>query len=167
MKKICLIIFIVLGGRLNTLAPVLDREYRNNRFEQIVKVIEEKIAFNKRVDLLLQTIKIVESGGDYTVKGKSSEYGAYQFTSATYKMYSYLYFKELLPMTPENQDKIARKKIENLVKTGFTDSEIASFWNSGSPKWEGKIGINKYGVKYNVPKYVEKFDKTIKKLNIV
>ena len=70
-------------------------------------------------------------------------------------------------MTPENQDKIARKKIENLVKAGFTDSEIASFWNSGSLKWEGKIGINKYGVKYNVPKYVENFNNTIKKLNTV
>ena len=167
MKKICLIIFIVLGAHLNTLAPVLNKEYRNNRFEQIVKIIEEEIAFNKRVDLLLQTIKIIESGGNYNIKGKSSEYGAYQFTSATYRMYSYLYFKKLLPMTPENQDKIARKKVENLVKAGFTDSEIASFWNSGSPKWEGKIGINKYGVKYNVPKYVEKFNKTIKKLNTV
>lgn len=167
MKKICLIIFIVLGGHLNTLAPVLDGEYRNNRFEQIVKVIEEEIAFNKRVDLLLQAIKIIESRGNYSVKGESSEYGAYQFTNATYRMYSYLYFKELLPMTPENQDKIARKKIENLVKAGFTDSEIASFWNSGSPKWEGKIGINKYGVKYNVPKYVENFNNTIKKLNTV
>jgi hypothetical protein len=167
MKKICLIIFIVLGAHLNTLAPILDKEYRNNRFEQIVKIIEEEIAFNKRVDLLLQAIKIVESGGDYTIKGKSGEIGAYQFTRATYRMYSYLYFKELLPMTPENQDKIARKKIENLVKAGFTDSEIASFWNSGSPKWKGKVGVNKYGVKYNVPKYVEKFNETIKKLNTV
>ena len=167
MKKICLIIFIVLGDHLTTLAPVLDGEYKNNRFEQIVKVIEEEIAFNKRVDLLLETIKIIESGGNYSIKGKSLEYGAYQFTSTTYRMYSYLYFKELLPMTPENQDKIARKKIENLVKAGFTDSEIASFWNSGSPEWEGKIGINKYGVKYNVPKYVENFNNTIKKLNTV
>lgn len=167
MKKICLIIFIVLGARLITLAPVLDKEYKNNRFEQIVKVIEEKIAFNKRVDLLLETIKIIESGGNYNTKGKSLEYGAYQFTNATYRMYSYLYFKELLPMTPENQDKIARKKVENLVKAGFTDSEIASFWNSGSPKWEGKIGVNKYGVKYNVPKYVSDFNNTLNKLKEV
>ena len=94
MKKICLIVFIVLGGHLNTLAPVLDGEYKNNRFEQIIKVIEEEIAFNKRVDLLLQAIKIIESRGNYSVKGESSEYGAYQFTSATYRMYSYLYFKE-------------------------------------------------------------------------
>lgn len=171
MKKVCgiiiLILLINLGAHQDSLAPVLSIEYRDSRFNTTVKLIEEEIVFNKRVSILLKAIKLVESKGDYTAKGESGEKGAYQFTNATYRMYSYLYFKELLPMTPENQDKIATKKIENLVRAGFTDSEIASFWNCGSPKWEGKIGVNKYGVKYNVPQYVKNINKAIKKLNSI
>jgi hypothetical protein len=161
MRKLCLIISLILVISLTSKAPNLDRTYLEQRFEHTVQTILNEIAFNKRVDLLLETIKYIESRNNYHLKGGSREYGAYQFTRATWRYYSYMFFKELLDITiPENQDKVARAKVEMLVKNGFTNEEIAAFWNSGTRNnWKTKIGINKYGVKYDVPKYVETFIK--------
>jgi hypothetical protein len=161
MKRLCLITILILAISLKAKAPNLGTEYLEQRFNNYVQTILEEIALNKRIDTIVETIKFVESSGRYHLKGKSREYGAYQFTKATWRYYSYIFFKELLDITiPENQDKVARAKVEMLVKNDFTDEEIAAFWNSGTKdNWENKIGINKYGVRYNVPRYVEKFMK--------
>lgn len=163
MKKLCLIL-ITTFLFLNSYAPEVNPEINGQRVKESLYELLKKQAFIERVNLLLESIKLVESGGNYTLKGESGEIGAYQFTNSTYRMYSYLYFKELLPMTPENQDKIAKKKIENLIKAGFTNSEIYSIWNCGKPDWKGRIGVNRHGVKYNVPYYVDKANKTFNKL---
>jgi hypothetical protein len=162
MKKLCLITILILAISLNVKAPNLGKDYLEQRFETTVQTILDEINLNKRIDLLLETIKIVESRNRYNLKGGSMEYGAYQFTRATWKYYSYMFFKKLLDITiPENQDKVARAKVEMLVRNEFTNEEIAAFWNSGTRNnWETKVGTNKYGVKYSVPNYVKNFIKT-------
>ena len=146
---------------INIYAPTLDQEeQRNARMEEEMRRIERE----KRIDLLLEAIRIVESGGVYDTKGASGEYGAYQFTKPTWRMYSYLYFREILDMTPENQDKVARRKVEKLVDNGFSDKEIASFWNSGRRDWRGRVGVNQWGVRYDVPNHVRKVDSVLTKI---
>lgn len=104
---------------------------------------------------LTKAIRRVESGGDYTIKGASGESGAYQFMPATWKVAAKKYLGNAnAPMTPVNQDKAAYYNILDLKNQGYTPKQIASIWNSGKPNWEGKVGVNSKGVKYDVPKYV-------------
>jgi hypothetical protein len=113
---------------------------------------------------IANSIKQVESGGNYYAEGGSGEYGAYQFMPETWASWSKEYankvlkksVKELEP-TPENQDAVALWKIKQWVSNGLSPQEVAAKWNSGSEKgWEDKIGVNSFGVKYNVPAYVKK-----------
>ena len=108
------------------------------------------------INNILHVIRIVESQGNYSAKGKSKEYGAYQFTATTWRAYCYKYFGKHLMPSVENQDLVAYLKVSELVDKGYSLAEIASIWNSGSPQWKNRIGVNQYGVKYNVPKYVSK-----------
>ena len=112
----------------------------------------------QRIDNILLTLRTIESQGDYEAVGKSREYGAYQFTPESFAQYSYRHFGELLDITlPENQDKVARKKVEELIDKGYTEEQIASIWNSGRASYEGRVGVNRFGVRYDVPKYVNNF----------
>jgi len=121
---------------------------------------------------IANTIKQIESNGNYNAKGASGEYGAYQFMPKTWYEWSSQYVAEtfgipvddqtgVLDATQENQDAIAEWKIQQWLNKGYTPEQVASMWNSGSPDWEGKVGTNKQGVDYNVPKYVENFVNTL------
>lgn len=157
MKKLCILIFIV-GVNLSSYAPNLDKEFVKSQNEQIIKEINKKLQFIERLNKLLKTIRIIETRENYHLSGLSKEYGAYQFTKVTWEYYSKKYFNEVLDITiPENQDKVAQKKVTELINKGYNDAEIASIWNCGSKYYKGKIGVNKYGIKYNVPKYVKEF----------
>jgi len=111
---------------------------------------------------IVDSIKNVESGGDYNAKGKSGEFGAYQFMPRTWDAWSGEFTQatkgqaQTLVPTPANQDAVATWKIEQLQKQGYTPDQIASIWNSGSPDYAGKTGTNSQGVKYDVPGYVKK-----------
>jgi muramidase (phage lysozyme) len=102
-------------------------------------------------------------GGNYNAKGASGEFGAYQFMPSTWSQWSKEYLvategsanRSLAP-TPENQDAVATFKIQQLLNQGYTPSQIASIWNSGSPDPTGKIGTNSKGVAYNTPEYVKR-----------
>ena len=122
----------------------------------------------QRVENILSTIRILESANDYSAEGGSGEYGAYQFKFSTFDKFSREYFGELLDIKiPENQDMVARKKVEALIDAGFSDTDIAAIWNSGSHLgWQNKAGVNKHGVRYNVPRYVEKFIATLGTMEI-
>jgi hypothetical protein len=112
---------------------------------------------------IANTIKEIESSGDYKAKGASGEFGAYQFMPSTWESWSQEYLKSIkgpamsLEMTPEYQDRVAQFKIQQWLDKGYTPEQIASLWNSGSPDWKGKVGTNSKGVKYNTPAYVERF----------
>lgn len=119
---------------------------------------------NATVDQIADAIKQIESGGNYEAKGASGENGAYQFMPSTWAGWSSQYASQVLqksvkslPMTPENQDAVAKWKIQSWLSQGYAPEQIASLWNSGSPDWQGKVGKNKMGVNYNVPAYVDKF----------
>jgi len=106
---------------------------------------------------LAKSIRKVESNGNFEAKGASGENGAYQFMPATWKEWSTKYLgEENAPLTRQNQNKVAYSKIKELKDEGYRPSQIASIWNSGGAEWEGKVGTNKFGVKYDVPSYVGK-----------
>lgn len=161
MKRFIVLLFILFT--LNSYAPN-DPNYQEKvtNFTEWYKIQQDKI---ERIENLMYAIRMVESGGDYERKGASGEYGAYQFTKASWRMYSYLYFEELLPMTKEYQDSVAYVKVKNLVNAGFTDLEIASIWNCGKPDWKGRKGVNRDGVRYDVPHHVKKIERVLAERN--
>lgn len=109
---------------------------------------------------LTKAIRQHESGGDFTIKGKSGESGAYQFTAPTWKSYA----KEILgdenaEMTPQNQNKVAYTKVKQWKDSGKNVGQIASMWNAGEGRpnayKENYSGTNKYGVHYDTPAYAK------------
>lgn len=120
-------------------------------------------------DELAEAIKQVESGGNYNAKGASGENGAYQFMPDTWTQWSSEYARNVLqqsnaklPMTPENQDAVAKWKIQQWLNQGLTPQQVAAKWNSGSEfGWENKKGVNSKGVAYDVPAYVNKVNNAL------
>lgn len=109
---------------------------------------------------LTKAIRQHESGGDFNIKGKSGEIGAYQFTAPTWKGYA----KEILgdenaQMTPENQNKVAYTKVKQWKDSGKNVGQIASMWNAGEGRpdayKEKNVGTNKFGVHYDTPAYAK------------
>ena len=133
-------------------------------------LVQQKISSSPQN--ILSAIKAIESGGNYNARGASGEIGAYQFMPATWSSWSSGYLQSigknpnqaLLP-TPDNQDKVAGWKINQLFSQGYTPQQIASIWNSGQPEWQGKVGVNKFGAKYNVPAYVDKFTNALQRVS--
>lgn len=123
-------------------------------------------------DDIANAIKTVESSGNYNAKGGSGENGAYQFMPSTWASWSKDYAAQVLgksvgnmAMTPENQDAVARWKIQSWLDQGLNAEQIAAKWNSGSETgWETKIGTNSKGVAYNVPAYVNKVTGALKNI---
>lgn len=109
---------------------------------------------------LAKAIRQTETRGQaepYTAKGASGEYGAYQYTEGTWNADAKKYLGAAVPLTSATklqQNEVAYKKLADLKAAGNNVGQIASIWNSGSPEWEGKVGINSKGVKYDVPQYV-------------
>lgn len=118
-------------------------------------------ALDPQVVALAKAIRSVETKGQkdpYTAKGASDEFGAYQYTTGTWAADAKSFLGKEVPLasaTREQQNEVAYKKLLSLKQQGYNPGQIASIWNSGSPEWEGKVGVNKYGVKYDVPKYVD------------
>lgn len=106
---------------------------------------------------LAKAIRQAETGNK-PVAGKSGELKSrYQFLPSTWKSWSKQYLGiDNAPLTLENENKVAYSKIKELKDKGLNPAQIASVWNSGSTKWEGKVGVNKQGVKYDVPLYVNR-----------
>lgn len=110
---------------------------------------------------LAKAIRQTESGGDFTAKGKSGEYGAYQFTQPTWETYSKKYGVNvpLEQATPEQQNEVAYKQIKEWKDQGYNVGQIASMWNAGDSKpdayIEGNKGVNKYGAKYDTKAYAK------------
>ena len=161
MKRLILIIFLLLTFKLY--APN-DPDYQE-KVKDFTEWYHEQLNKQIRIERLMYAIREVESGHDYEKSGMSGEYGAYQFTRATWRMYSYLYFDRLLPMTKEYQDSVAYLKVKNLVNAGFSDLEIASIWNCGKPDWRGRKGVNRHGVRYDVPNHVRKIERVLAERN--
>jgi hypothetical protein len=111
---------------------------------------------------LANAIKKTESGGNYGAVGASGEIGAYQYMPGTWGQYSSEYAKgtgvtRKVEMTPANQDAVTQYKIKQWKAQGLSEEDIAAKWNAGENKnWRTNIGVNKKGVPYNTPAYVNK-----------
>lgn len=105
---------------------------------------------------LARAIRKKESGGNYNAKGKSGEFGAFQWMPGNFEAAAKKYGLDPTDKSPVNQDKVAYYSLLEGKKAGLTPEQIAAKWNSGSPTgWENKRGVNKYGAEYDVPKYVQ------------
>lgn len=110
---------------------------------------------------LAKAIRQVETGGDPKARGGSGEFGAYQFMPDTWKKTAPKYGVnvDLEKSTLEDQNKVAYHQIKEWKDQGMGPDAIASMWNSGKPNYEGNVGVNKKGIKYDVPKYVSSVGK--------
>ena len=115
---------------------------------------------------LAKAIAQTESGGNYNAVGdKGTSQGAYQFQPQSWKEWAGQYLgDENAQMTPENQDKVAYYKIKDWGSQGYNPDQIASLWNSGNPDYAGNVGVNKQGLKFDTPKYVESVGKVYEQL---
>lgn len=115
---------------------------------------------------LAKSIRQNESGGNFSARGKSGEYGAYQFTEPTWNNYSKQYgiSVPLEQATPEQQNEVAYKKIKEWKDAGYNVGQVASMWNAGEKRkdayLEGNKGVNDKGVSYDTAKYAENVAKT-------
>lgn len=123
---------------------------------------EQNIQLDPDAVNLAKAIRQTESGGDFNAKGKSGEYGAYQFTEPTWKAYAKKHLGQDIPLaqaTPEDQNQVAYKQIKEWKDKGYNVGQIASMWNAGENRpdayLENHTGINKYGVHYDTPKYAK------------
>ncbi len=111
---------------------------------------------------LAKAIRQTESQNHPEAKGKSGEYGAYQFMPETWNAYA----KEAGVNTPiesatiEQQNQVAYHKIKQWKDAGYNPGQIASMWNAGPGKpnayIEGNKGVNSQGVEYDTAAYAKK-----------
>ena len=116
---------------------------------------------------LAKAIRQTESGGNFTIQGKSGEYGAYQFTPDTWNAEAPKYGINvpLTQSTPEQQNEVAYKKIKEWKDAGHNVGQIASMWNAGQSEpdaYTGQFsngqpsaGVNSHNVKFDVPTYAK------------
>jgi hypothetical protein len=104
---------------------------------------------------LSRAIRQVESQKNYEAKGASGEFGAYQWMPNNFETAATKYGLDPSDKSPVNQDKVAYHQIKEQLDAGHKQSEIASWWNSGKYDATGNVGVNKEGVKFDTPAYVE------------
>lgn len=118
-------------------------------------------ALDPQAVMLAKAIRQTESGGNFKAKGKSGEFGAYQYTPQTWASDSQHFLGQIVPLdqaSPEQQNEVAYKKIKTLKDQGYNVGQIASIWNSGNPdafQDPNYKGTNKYGAHYDVGAYAK------------
>lgn len=116
-----------------------------------------------QVKNLVSAIGRAETGNPsqnaYSQKGKSGEFGRYQFMPDTWKLWAkqHLGDQNAQP-TIENQNKVAYMQVKQWKDDGLNPAQIASKWNSGNKNAykENHKGTNKQGVSYDTPAYTQK-----------
>jgi len=152
IKRVLVVYFLLYP--VFCFAPPIVEQVRIQYLKELALVKQKQ----EKINTILLAIRTIESGGNYQVMGATKDFGAYQFIPSTWKHLCKKYFGKQLDITiSENQDNVASKWVEELIDKGYNELQIASVWNCGSPKWEGKVGTNSAGVKYDVPNHVKKF----------
>jgi hypothetical protein len=111
---------------------------------------------------LAKALRKVESGENFTARGKSGEFGAYQYMPATWAAHA----REAGVSTPleqasrADQNKVFYTWAKKQKDAGRNVGEIASMHNAGEGRpnayIEGNQGVNKYGVEYDTGAYARK-----------
>lgn len=119
---------------------------------------------------LAKAMRQVESGNRAVLPAEGAELGGasrYQYTTGTWKGVAQKYLGDAnAPLTAKNEDQVTYMRVKDWKDAGKTPKQIASMWNAGEGEpdaYTGKfksgkssIGVNDYGVKYNVPAHTEK-----------
>ncbi len=136
----------------------------------------EPTSLDPAVVNLAKAIRQSESGGNFTAKGKSGEYGAYQYTPDTWAKDSAAAGVQipLEKSSKEDQNKVAYMKLKSLKDRGYNVGQVASVWNAGENEPNAYLGtfsdgspssgVNKHGVKFDVPKYAKSVATAYQKL---
>jgi hypothetical protein len=121
----------------------------------------QPVALDPDVVNLAKAIRQAE-GGNYQAKGKSGEYGAYQWMPGTWAADSAQYLGQAVPFgtaTPAEQNEVAYKKLAAWKAAGYNVGQIASMWNAGGGHPDAYLqnyqGTNSKGVSYNTPAYAK------------
>ena len=112
---------------------------------------------------LAKSIRQVESQGNYNAKGASGEFGTGQWMPGNFEAAATKYGLNPTDKSPINQDKVLYYQIEEQLKAGHSQSQVASWWNSGKYDPTGNVGTNKQGVKYDTPGYVAQVQQAYQK----
>lgn len=121
-------------------------------------------ALDPKLVNLAQAIRQTESQGNFSAKGASGEYGAYQFMPDTWNGNASR-FGVNVPLdqaTPAQQNEVAYKQLQewSAQHPDWDVGNFASAWNAGPGKpnayKEGNVGTNSKGVSYDTPGYAKK-----------
>lgn len=112
---------------------------------------------------LAKAIRQKESGNRAVIPAEGSKLGGasrYQYTHNTWKETARKYLGDPnAPLSLQNENKATYLKIKDWKDKGYNPAQIASMWNAGEGRpnayQENHKGVNKYGVAYDTPKYVE------------
>lgn len=127
------------------------------------KVAGVPAGLDPKAFILTKAIAYQENGGktpNYTAKGGSGEFGAYQYTNDTWNARAAKYLGANAPTltaaTPDQQNQVTYDWVADKLAQGFTPAQVASMHNAGegAPNaYEGNAGTNSYGVKYDTKQY--------------
>lgn len=146
--------------KARTIQIKVDPNSKGMTDDDIAELISEELSFNQAgnatASKIANAIKMVESKGNYNAVGDAgTSKGAYQFNGNNYQAWSKQYFGTTLPFTPENQDKVAQARIQDLLNQGYNAEQVALIWNGGEPV--RKKGFNqKIGLAYDTGAYADK-----------
>ncbi len=122
----------------------------------------EPAQLDKSVVNLARAVRNVESGDNFNARGKSGEYGGYQYTPATWAAHSKAagINAPLESATKEDQNKVFYTWAKAQKDAGKNVGEIVSMHNAGEGRpqayLEGNKGTNKFGVDYDTAEYARK-----------
>jgi len=133
---------------------------------------------DQNVVAMMKALAQHESGNKAVLPQEKGIGGAsiYQYTTSTWKAAAKKFLgDENAPLNRANENKATYFRIKEWKDKGFKPAQIASMWNAGEGEpnaYTGKfssgspaVGVNSYGVKYNVPAHaksvVAKFQKEI------
>jgi soluble lytic murein transglycosylase-like protein len=111
---------------------------------------------------MVRAIRQQESGGNFSARGGSGEFGAYQFMPDTWKAWAQQYLGDANAQPDKNnQNKVAYMRVAELKNKGLNPGQIAASWNAGigslrNDAWKQRVGVNKFGQRYDTPGYVRK-----------
>lgn len=118
------------------------------------------VSLDPSIVSLAKAIRQHETGNRQIAGSSGEAVSKYQFLPSTWKVAAQKYLGDAnAPMTGINEDKVAYYQIKDWKDKGYKPSQIAAAWNAGEgslqgDRWKQMVGTNDYGVKYDVPSYV-------------
>ena len=94
----------------------------------------------------------LESGGHCDVRGKTGEYGCFQFMPGTWRYWSQHVLGYIADQSPVNEYYVAVHKIQYHLNQGHDEGNILLIWNQGNAG-ACKRGVNASGVAYDSCSY--------------